>query len=140
MLFLLHLQTEVLEIIRQRFINTNLQNFFTTTEVEREAVRIYYNIEEKDVKLVIYDIDANSAADPDGFSATFLNLCKRVFAKALHLLFQSFLTNGKLTGKTEEGIICPIHTGGSRTEAKTIGLSLWFHTLAKSWNEQSERN
>ncbi|XP_014775465.1 uncharacterized protein LOC106872847 [Octopus bimaculoides] len=102
--------------------------FFTATEVERDAVTTHYiNIEEKDAMLEIDDIDARSAAGFDGFPAILLESCKRVFAnesckrvfaKPLQLLLQSFLANGKLPDALKEGILCPIHKGGSRADAK----------------------
>ncbi|XP_014774935.1 uncharacterized protein LOC106872446 [Octopus bimaculoides] len=88
---------------------------FITIKAERKAVTIEYtNIEEEDVILAIDDVDANAAAGPDRFPAILLKSCKRVLAKPLQLLLQSFLANGKLPVKLMEGIICPIHKGESR--------------------------
>ena len=88
----------------------------------------YIDIKEEDVISAIDEMSSNSATGPDGFPAILLKTCKRALAKPLQILFQSFLAVGKLPGKLKEGIICPIHKGGSRADAKNYRpVSLTSH-------------
>lgn len=108
---------------------SNPTDFFTTADIKAEAMMIdYIDIKEDDVIRAIDELNPNSATGPDGFPAILLKVCKRVLARPLQSLFQSFLASGKLPRKLKEGKICPIHKGGSRAEAKNYRpISLTSH-------------
>lgn len=72
-------------------------------------------------------MSSNSTTGSDGFPAILLKKCKGAPARSLYIIFQSFFAIGRLPRKLKEGIICPIHKGGSRTDTKNdrpVSLSL----------------
>ncbi|XP_036361089.1 uncharacterized protein LOC115215137 [Octopus sinensis] len=103
--------------------------FFDPEDTHCEMVTIdNINIEETDVISAIEELSSNSATGPDGFPALLLKKCKRALARPLQILFQESLRMGKLPKKLKEGIICPIHKGGSRAEARNYRpVSLTSH-------------
>ncbi|XP_029633829.1 uncharacterized protein LOC115209536 [Octopus sinensis] len=107
----------------------NPAEFFNIAALKWEGPIIdYINIEETDITASIDEISSSSVTGSNGFPAILLNLCKQALMKPLQILFQSFLANGKLPKKLKEGIICPIHKGGSRAEAQNYRpISLASH-------------
>ena len=103
--------------------------FFRTTLQHGDKANIdHIEIEEADVMSAIDEMRPNSATGPDGFPAILLKNCKKALAKPLKILFQSFLKCGRIPKKLKEGIVCPIHKGGSRAEAKNYRpVSLTSH-------------
>lgn len=80
------------------------------------------NIEEY-VTLAIDEVDTNcwSRWIPSDTSQIVRTIPWKTTATSL---FQSVLASGKLLDKLKEGIICPIHKGGSRADVKHYSLSL----------------
>ncbi len=108
---------------------TKPTEFFKTKNLPGGTVAInHIDIEEIDVIAAIDKMDINSAAGPDGFPTILLKTCKKALAKPLQIMFQSFLESGKIPKNLKEGIICPIHKGGSRAHAKNYRpISLTSH-------------
>ena len=109
-------------------INTPEEFFRTTSQTGGKASIDYFIIEDDDVVSAIDEMNPNSATGPDGFPVILLKKCKLALARPLKIIFQNSLACGKLPKKLKEGIICPIHKGGSRAEAKNYRpVSLTSH-------------
>lgn len=66
----------------------------------------------------INDTDKNSSASPDGFSVS-LQVVQTIPCETIVVTFAEFRRKGKLLDKLYKGIKCPVHKGGSKTDAKT---------------------
>lgn len=76
---------------------------FTNADMNRKAVIIdCININNEDLIRAIYEMNSNSTNGPDGFPVILSKSSKRVLARSLLPLFQSFLANGKFQSKLNE--------------------------------------
>lgn len=83
---------------------------------ESSAIPKVYNIPftEDDLKEAIDDLNATSAAGPDGFPAIFLKECREELARPLYLIWRESLDRGIVPDSTKRANIVPVHKGGSR--------------------------
>ena len=68
----------------------------------------------KDVEEAIATIPTNSAAGPDEFPAILLKKCKEELSHPIYIIWKRSLDSGVIPDILKNGIVTPIHKGGSR--------------------------
>ena len=73
---------------------------------------------QSDIEKACLSLSSSSAAGPDGVPAVLLKSCRKQLSLPLYYLWRGSLDCGSIPAETLLVIICPIHTGGSRSIPK----------------------
>ena len=84
---------------------SNPQEFFSINNAAEQLDYVVFDRE--DIVSAIDQLSTGSSAGPDGVPAILLKKCKRSLSEPLHILFQSFLTNGTIPSILKEAFVIP---------------------------------
>lgn len=82
----------------------------------------YVYISKDDIFCILYKLDSNKGADPDGIHPSLIRSCCSSLIHPLYLIFDKSITEGFFPGEWKRGIVSPIYKSGNRHDIRNYRL------------------